>query len=356
MPTWERVEAGSSPRSRSRAFALIERSHAPCGSSPRGQRSSAQARTCLSVARVDREDLVHRRAELGAELLAPPVAPATRRPLLEALVHRRVVGDVAGRLLEVGGEATALQNLGEDVADPLAGEVGAAELRDRVVAVADEDPLVELRGALALGAVEGTAPLGSVGRELVEVEPPQRALVAGVAGEQRALDGLGQIRQREHRPVEVAEVRFESDPLRLGEGFDRVIQGADDATKSSGEMAVRPSDSACEGGVSISSTRCPAGAATTTRREPQWRRRSETSNPARSSRSTAGASGSTTNAAWPTLGCASARRSGPGEPGSRSARTTDSRRPARRARGPARSRSSRAVPRTGRRPRGRPRG
>ena len=89
--------------------------------------------------------------------------------------------------------------------------MGAAELRDRVVAVADEDALVELGGPLALGAVEGPRPRRGVGGELVEVEPPQRALVAGVAGEERALDGLGQIRQREDRPVEVAEVGLESD-------------------------------------------------------------------------------------------------------------------------------------------------
>ena len=81
MPTWERVAAGSSPRSRSSAFALIERSQAACGSSPRGQRSPAHSRTRFSAARVDREDLVHRRLELGPELLAAPVAPARADPL-----------------------------------------------------------------------------------------------------------------------------------------------------------------------------------------------------------------------------------------------------------------------------------
>ena len=81
----------------------------------------------------------------------------------------------------------------------------AAELGDGVVAVADEDPLVELARALALVASKGGAVRQRVG-ELVEEQPPQRALIARVAGEQRALDRLGQVDQREDRPVEVGEV------------------------------------------------------------------------------------------------------------------------------------------------------
>jgi len=42
--------------------------------------------------------------------------------------------------------------------------VGATELGDRVVAVAEEDPLVELRCTLALGAVEGPAGGANTGR------------------------------------------------------------------------------------------------------------------------------------------------------------------------------------------------
>ena len=154
MPTWLRVAAGSRPRSRSSALARIERCQGPSGSSsPRGQRSAAQASTRSQRARVDREDLVHRGAELGPEPLVAVVAVAAAG----VLGQRLVVGDVAGRLLEVGGEAAALQDLGEDVGDPLAGDVGAADLGDRVVAVAEEDALVELRRALALLGVEGPA-------------------------------------------------------------------------------------------------------------------------------------------------------------------------------------------------------
>ena len=97
---------------------------------------------------VGSEQLVHRRGVGGAELGVAVVAIAAGR-----IGHRRVVGDVAGRLLQVGGQPRALEDLGQDVGDPLAGHVSAAELGHRVVAVAEEDPLVELGRALALDRV-----------------------------------------------------------------------------------------------------------------------------------------------------------------------------------------------------------
>ena len=49
MPTWLSVAAGNRPRSRSSAFARIERSQGPSGSpSPRGQRSAAHLSTSVS--------------------------------------------------------------------------------------------------------------------------------------------------------------------------------------------------------------------------------------------------------------------------------------------------------------------
>ena len=123
---------------------------------------------------VDAEDLVHRFGEARTEVLVPEVAVAAARHLL-------VVGDVAGRLLEVGGEAAALQDLGEDVRDPFGGDVGAAELGDRVVPVAEEDTFVELGGAFSLFAVEGPARTGGVTGELVQVEAAEGSAVAGIA-------------------------------------------------------------------------------------------------------------------------------------------------------------------------------
>jgi hypothetical protein len=118
--------------------------------------------------------------------------------------------------------------------------VRAAELSDRVVAVADEDALVELGGTLALGAVERPPSGGRIGGELVEVEASQCPLVARVAGEQRPLDGLGEVRQCEDRPVEVAEVGLERAALLRGEGFDGITQGASMLDGgSAGRRAVR---------------------------------------------------------------------------------------------------------------------
>ena len=196
-------------------------------------------------ARVDREDLVHRRRELRAELVVAVEAVA-------AFGQRLVVGDVAGRLLQVGGEAAALQHLGEDVGDPLAGDVGAAELGDRVVAVADEDALVELRGAGALVLVEGPAAARCVGGELLQVEAAHRPGIARIAGKKRPLDGLRQVDEGEDGTVEVGEMRGEQGSLLGGEVFDRVAHrrivvgapaGRDrgSAASKSGAAAGRPS-------------------------------------------------------------------------------------------------------------------
>ena len=162
------------------------------------------------------EERVHRCLVLRAQLRVAPVAVA------EALAHRGVVGHVARGLLQVGGEPAALEHLRHHVRDPLARDVRAAELRHRVVAVADEDALVELAGALALLTVEGGARRGVRG-ELLEVEPPQRSLVARVAREQGALHRLGQVHEREDGRVEVGEMGGEEGALLVREGLDRVV-------------------------------------------------------------------------------------------------------------------------------------
>jgi hypothetical protein len=100
--------------------------------------------------------------------------------------------------------------------------VRAADLGDRVVAVPHEDALVEPGGPLALLALEGAASLGDVGGELVEVEAAQTPGVAGVAGEERALDRLREIDQREDGTVEVGEVGGEEPPFLFCEFLDRV--------------------------------------------------------------------------------------------------------------------------------------
>ena len=127
-----------------------------------------------------------------------PVAPA----------EPGVVGDVARALLEVAHQPAPLEHLGEDVRRLLAGQVDAAELGDRVVAVLEEHPLVQLLGAFeADGRIDAVvAGDVEVADELVEEQPAQALRAAAVAGEQRALDDLGEVDEGEHRPVEVREV------------------------------------------------------------------------------------------------------------------------------------------------------
>ena len=84
----------------------------------------------------------------------------------------------------------------------------ATELGDRVVAVLEEDPLVELLGPLQPdGGVDGgVAGDVEVAHELVEEEPPEALRRARVAGEEGALHHLGQVDQGEDGPVEVRDV------------------------------------------------------------------------------------------------------------------------------------------------------
>ncbi len=53
--------------------------------------------------------------------------------------------------------------------------------------------------------------------ELVEEEATQALVRARVAGEERALHDLGKVDEREHRTIEVGEVRTEDGCLVVGE-------------------------------------------------------------------------------------------------------------------------------------------
>src|SRR6266542_1176870 len=153
---------------------------------------------------------VLRSERVGGELRVEVVAPAPAWPV--------AVGDVAGRLLQVGRQPAPLERLGEQVGRLLAGEVGAAELGHGVVAVLVEDAPVQLGGPAGAGgrAGRGRAGLGLVG-ELVQEQAAQALAGARVAREQRALDRLRQVAQREDRPVEVGDVRLEARALLRAE-------------------------------------------------------------------------------------------------------------------------------------------
>src|SRR5206468_7468672 len=148
-------------------------------------------------------------AERAVELVGDVVAITTAGAV--------VVRDVARGLLEVGHEASPLEHLGQDVGRALARQVDAAELRDGIVAVLEEDALVELLGALrpSVAELDVVAVPSSLlplfrRQELVEEEPAQRLRRARVACEERALHDLRQVDEREDGTVEGGEVRGEA--------------------------------------------------------------------------------------------------------------------------------------------------
>ena len=137
----------------------------------------------------------------------------TRVPVVAVVTggEALVVGDVAGRLLEVGHQPAPLENLGQQVRRLFASQVDPAQLGHGVVPVLEEDLLVEILGpGQPDGGVHGGVP-GDVQLpdELVEEQSPQALRRAGVPGEQGTLDHFWQVDQGEHRPVEVGDVTAE---------------------------------------------------------------------------------------------------------------------------------------------------
>ena len=89
----------------------------------------------------------------------------------------------------------------------------------QLVAVVEEDPLVQL-----LGPIETDRRIDrmvaadvEVADELVEEETPERLVTPAVAGEERALDDFRQVHQGEHGPVQVGEVATEDVSFLGGE-------------------------------------------------------------------------------------------------------------------------------------------
>jgi hypothetical protein len=128
------------------------------------------------------------------------------------------VRDIAGGLLEIGHEPAPLEHLGQQVGHALAGQVDAAELGHRVVAVLAEHALVELVGPAGADGRRRRG-LADLLQELVEEKAAQRLGRPRVPGEQRPLDHLRQVHEREDGAVEVGEVRGEGGSLLGGEGL-----------------------------------------------------------------------------------------------------------------------------------------
>jgi hypothetical protein len=98
--------------------------------------------------------------------------------------------------------------------------VHASELRDGVISVLHEHPVVELLRALHADARHLAALVDVLG-ELVEEQAAERLGRARVTREQRALHDLRQVHQREDGTVEVGEVPREHLTLVLGESLGR---------------------------------------------------------------------------------------------------------------------------------------
>ena len=106
------------------------------------------------------------------------------------------------------------RTLVEDVRRLLAGQVDTAELGHRIVAVLEEDPLVELLGPAQpdRGVDARVAADVEVADELVEEQPPQALSRSRVPGEEGPLHHLGQVDQGKHRTIEVRDVSAEDRP------------------------------------------------------------------------------------------------------------------------------------------------
>ena len=126
-------------------------------------------------------------------------------------------------------------------------QVGPTNLCHRVVAVLEEDPLVEALGpaqvhqrilADQVGGDRGDAGFG-IGDELVEEEPTDRLGATAVAGEQRSLDDFGQVDESEHRPVDIGEEAGEHRHLVAGEALLKGLHGGDRTGGNRARLAFR---------------------------------------------------------------------------------------------------------------------
>ncbi len=153
---------------------------------------------------------VFRAQRMAVEFRGHEVAPLIAAPL--------GVRNVAGGLLEVRHQPAALEHFGQDVRRVLDRQMHAAQLRDRVVSVVAEHTLIQLLGLVRAHArVACRRGAANAVVELVQEQPPQRLRRPRIAREQRALDRLRQIDEREHRPIDVREVRRNGRAFRVGE-------------------------------------------------------------------------------------------------------------------------------------------
>ncbi len=165
------------------------------------------------------EDAVHLADEAGTMRRLEDLgwAVVAVLPVVEPLVVR----DVARGLLEVGHQPAPLEDLCQNVRRLLARKMNPAELRDRIVAIFDEDLLVELLGARQPDRrVDRRVTRDvEVTDELVEEEAAQAFGRTRVAGEECPLDHLREVDQGKHRLVQVRHIAAEDGLLVRGEAL-----------------------------------------------------------------------------------------------------------------------------------------
>ena len=137
-----------------------------------------------------------------------------------------VVAHVARRLLQVRGQPSPLQRLGQQLRGLLAREVHAAELGHRVVAVLDEDVLVEARGAFTADG----------GRR---------------RGPQRRVSSANSSRNRRRSDFVVREYRANSAPFTASGRFTSAKTGPSRFVKCRSSMARSSGENSSVANVSV---------------------------------------------------------------------------------------------------------
>jgi len=165
----------------------------------------------------------------------PPVAPVTVAPVVErtAPIDVQVIGNVEAYETisvksQIGGvlERVSIHE-GDFVKkdEPLV-EVVTADKPDELRSPESEARAKKQKPARAIrGTVFGRMEPRFSGRVVLNEQPAERPGIARVAREQRALDRLGQVDQREHRTIDIREVRLEPPALCVCERLDRVLHG-----------------------------------------------------------------------------------------------------------------------------------
>ena len=130
-----------------------------------------------------------------------------------------------GFFQRIDPQAAIFERLCDDVANIFAGNVCAAQFRHRIIAVADENPLVKCFGLLGCNHLINAVVVCSadnprktrLGRvnKFIEQNPPQTFVRTAVARKQRAFDNFRQISQAKNWAIKIRHKWRKRRPLVL---------------------------------------------------------------------------------------------------------------------------------------------